>query len=196
VCGHLPDDGTRRGEELQGVDDVDRRAVLDEWFRTYADRLLAYLLHRTDRETAQDVLQELFMTAYRKAPDVPEPPVGWLFATARRLLANKRRGLRRHDDLLARLADDVAATNDEPVAELKQAFAQTLAALSPGDREVLTLSGWYGLTPAEAAQALDCSPNAYNVRLHRARRRLSEHLTSAGYEAGTPAGQLAEALRG
>ena len=178
------------------MDGVDRRAVLDEWFRTYADRLLAYLLHRTDRETAQDVLQELFMTAYRKAPDVPEPPVGWLFATARRLLANKRRGLRRHDDLLARLADDVAATNDEPVAELKQAFAQTLAALSPGDREVLTLSGWYGLTPAEAAQALDCSPNAYNVRLHRARRRLSEHLTSAGYEAGTPAGQLAEALRG
>ena len=41
------------------MDDADRRTLIDEWFRGYADRLFAYLLHRADRATAQDVLQEL-----------------------------------------------------------------------------------------------------------------------------------------
>jgi len=53
---------------------------------------LAYLLHRTDPQTAQDVLQEVFVTVFRKADD--------------------------------------------------------------GDREVLTLTGWYDLTPRQAAEAL------------------------------------------
>jgi hypothetical protein len=34
------------------VDDVDRPARLDAWFRAHADRVLAYLLHRTDPEPA------------------------------------------------------------------------------------------------------------------------------------------------
>ena len=49
------------------MDDAKRRAVTDEWFRAYASRLLAYLLHRSDPQTAQDVLQEVFVTALRRA---------------------------------------------------------------------------------------------------------------------------------
>lgn len=176
--------------------DDDRRALLDQWFRADANRVLAYLLHRTDPQTAQDVLQEVFVTAFRKADDVPRPPTGWLFGTARRLLANKHRGNRRHDDLIARLLDDVGQEADADVAEVKEAFAQTLATLSPGDREVLTLTGWYDLTPREAAEALGISAATYAVRLHRARKRLAAALDEAGYHGETPAGQLAEALRG
>jgi RNA polymerase sigma-70 factor, ECF subfamily len=178
------------------VDDVDRRAALDGWFRAYGDRVLAYLLHRTDPETAQDVLQEVFVIAFRKAASVPDPPIGWLFATARRVFANTYRGLRRRDQLVARLVEDSKSTGDVELADLKRAFAETLAALSSADREVLTLSGWYGLTPTEAAEALGCSSSAYGVRLHRARKRLAAHLQSAGYHGPDPAGQLAEALRG
>jgi RNA polymerase sigma-70 factor (ECF subfamily) len=178
------------------VDDVERRAALDAWFRAYGDRVLAYLLHRTDPQTAQDALQEVFVIAFRKAATVPDPPIGWLFATGRRVLANRRRGLRRHDNLVARLTEDAGRSDDTDLVELKQAFAYTLAELSTADREVLTLSGWYGLTPAEAAEALGCSTTAYGVRLHRARKRLSAHLQSAGYSGPDPAGQLAEALRG
>jgi RNA polymerase sigma-70 factor (ECF subfamily) len=178
------------------VDDGERRALLDAWFRAYGDRVLAYLLHRTDPQTAQDLVQEVFVIAFRKAAAVPEPPVGWLFATARRLLANKNRGRRRQDQLVTRLAEDAARATDPDTAELKLAFAGTLAALSANDREVLTLSGWYGLTPGEAAAALDCSPSAYGVRLHRARQRLAGYLESAGYHGPNPAGKLSEALRG
>jgi RNA polymerase sigma-70 factor (ECF subfamily) len=178
------------------VDEADRRAALDRWFRAYADRVLAYLLHRTDHQNAQDLLQEVFVIALRKAADLPEPPLGWLFGTARRLLANKYRGRRREDQLIARLMDDAGEAADPDTAELKQAFAQTLATLSEADREVLTLTGWYDLTPAEAALALDCTASAYAVRLHRARKRLAAALDEAGYRGTSPAGQLAEALRG
>jgi RNA polymerase sigma-70 factor (ECF subfamily) len=170
--------------------------LLDSWFRTYADRVLAYLQHRTDPQTAQDVLQEVFVTAFRKADDVPEPPIGWLFGTARRLLANKHRGARRHDQLIDRLLDDASNEPDPDLAEVKEAFLQTLATLSTADREVLTLTGWYGLTPTEAAAALGCKASAYAVRLHRARKRLAAALDEAGYRGSTPAGQFAEALRG
>jgi len=178
------------------VRDDDRRALLDGWFRAYADRVLAYLMHRTDAQTAQDVLQEVFVTAFRKAADLPQPPIGWLFGTARRLLANKHRGRKRHDALIARLLDDTSIERDPEVAEVKQAFLQTLATLPPNDREVLTLTGWYELTPSDAAEALGCTPSAYAVRLHRARKRLAAALDAAGYRGETPAGQFAEALRG
>ncbi|HLY33043.1 MAG TPA: RNA polymerase sigma factor [Jatrophihabitantaceae bacterium] len=176
--------------------DDDRRELLDGWFRAYADRVLAYLLHRTDAQTAQDVLQEVFVTAFRKAGDVPQPPIGWLFGTARRLLANKHRGYKRHDVLIARLLEDASHEPDADLAEVKEAFLQTLASLTPGDREVLTLTGWYDLTPSEAAEALDCTASTYAVRLHRARKRLAAALDAAGYRGDTPAGQFAEALRG
>jgi RNA polymerase sigma-70 factor (ECF subfamily) len=178
------------------LDDADRRTVIDEWFRRYADRVFAYLLHRADRPTAQDVLQEVFVTAFVKADQLPDPPLGWLFGTGRRLLANRYRGRRRHDRLIDRLIDDASSEPDAGTAELKLAFAETLAGLPQADREVLTLTGWYELTPAQAAEALGCTPSAYAVRLHRARKRLAAALDAAGYRGVTPAGQLAEALRG
>jgi RNA polymerase sigma-70 factor (ECF subfamily) len=64
------------------------------------------------------------------------------------------------------------------------------------DREVLTLSGWYELTPTEAAEALNCTPSTYAVRLHRARQRLSAHLNASGYSTTKAWAQLSEALRG
>ncbi|SDJ02750.1 RNA polymerase sigma-70 factor, ECF subfamily [Frankineae bacterium MT45] len=178
------------------MEDAERRIVTDEWFRAYSSRVLAYLLHRTDPQTAQDVLQEVFVTAFGKAEEITESPLGWLFGAARRLLANRYRGFRRHDELIARLMDDASLAADSDEIELKQAFAHTLASLPAGDREVLTLTGWYDLTPAQAAQALGCNPATYAVKLHRARKRLAAALDAAGYRGSSPAGQLAAALRG
>jgi RNA polymerase sigma-70 factor (ECF subfamily) len=178
------------------VHDAERRDLVDEWFRSYSARVYAYLLHRADQQTAQDVLQEVFVTAFGKADQVPDQPLGWLFGTARRLLANRRRGIRRHDQLIARLMDNVGDDFDSDTSELRLAFAQTLAALPAADREVLTLTGWYDLTPTDAAQALGCTASAYAVRLHRARKRLASELEAAGYRGTSPVGQFVEALRG
>jgi RNA polymerase sigma-70 factor, ECF subfamily len=162
------------------VEDVDRQTRLDAWFRLYGARVLAYLLHRTDPETAHDVLQEVFVTAFRKAGVVPEPPIGWLLGTARRLLANNARSRRRHDNLVVRAGEHLPRTSADEDAG-PEAVTVALAKLSAADREVLTLSAWYQLTADEAAEALGCSPSTYAVRLHRARRRLAEQLRAIGY---------------
>lgn len=162
------------------MDDALRHAQLDGWFRAYGDRVLAYLLHRTDRETAQDVLQEVFVTAFRKAPEVPDPPIGWLLGTARRLLANANRGARRRDRLAIRVAHHPEVGHQAGDDATGDAVADALGRLSDRDREVLTLSAWYELSAAEAAAALGCSPSAYAVRLHRARHRLADRLRAAG----------------
>ena len=160
---------------------MDRDEWLDELFRSCADRVLAYLLHRTDRESAQDVLQEVFVTAYRKADELPDPPIGWLLGTARRLLANDNRGARRRDELARRLATQPTTMNESDDSATATAVGEALAGLSANDREVLTLSAWYGLTGEEAARALGCSASTYAVRLHRARHRLADRLRAAGY---------------
>lgn len=54
-----------------------------------------------------------------------------------------------------------------------------LASLPDRDVEALTLITWHGLSIAEAASVTGCSARAFTVRLHRARRRLSEALRSA-----------------
>jgi RNA polymerase sigma-70 factor (ECF subfamily) len=109
---------------------------------------------------------------------VPDPPIGWLLGTARRMLANNTRGARRRDRLADRVGSVVTAAGDEDAGDV---VAAALAQLSVRDREVLTLSAWYELTADEAAQALGCSPAAYAVRLHRARHRLADRLRAAGY---------------
>jgi RNA polymerase sigma-70 factor (ECF subfamily) len=53
---------------------------------------------------------------------------------------------------------------------------EALRALRPRDREVLLLTAWDGLNASEAAAVLGCSPTAYRIRLHRARRRLARLL--------------------
>ena len=54
------------------------------------------------------------------------------------------------------------------------ALAGVLAGLAPGDRDVLLLVAWAGLSTDEVARALDLPPGTVKSRLSRARRRLGE----------------------
>lgn len=161
--------------------DDKRRSLVDTWFRLHSGRVLAFLLHRTDADTAHDVLQEVFVAAFRRAEQVPEPALGWLFATARKTLSNSRRSTSRRRGLLDRLGREprpahMPAADETVDSDVHAALAQ----LPVKDREVLTITAWYGLSRAEAAAALSCSIGAYDVRLHRARHRFSLLLDSAG----------------
>ncbi|MEV6981126.1 RNA polymerase sigma factor [Sphaerisporangium sp. NPDC051017] len=56
-----------------------------------------------DPDDAADVVAETFMTAWRRIEEVPEGDAArlWLFRVARRVLANHRRGERRHEQRTA-----------------------------------------------------------------------------------------------
>jgi RNA polymerase sigma-70 factor (ECF subfamily) len=52
---------------------------------------------------------------------------------------------------------------------------RALDSLSDLDRELVTLTTWEGLTPAEAARVVGLTAGTARVRLHRARARLARH---------------------
>jgi len=54
-----------------------------------------------------------------------------------------------------------------------------LMELGERDREVLLLSAWESLVPAQIAMVLGCSRTTAAVRLHRARRRLARAVAHA-----------------
>lgn len=163
----------RRSTAGEYGDPAGHRA-LEALYTAHADRVLAYLLHRTDRETAQDILSETFVLAWRKSGSVPDDALPWLLASARRLLANRVRSDQRHRALTERLAvmaDRTEAAEIGDAIGTRAEVAAALSALSEQDREVLVLSAWYGLTAKQAAQVMDCTATAFAVRLHRARKR-------------------------
>ena len=120
--------------------------------------------------------------------DLPSEPDDrlWLFGIARRVHANAERAERRRSQLRRRLAAQPASVPEVPPSAggEAEAIARALAALSPSDRELLLLTGWEELTPAQIAQLLNRPAPLISRRLHRARRRFAAALTAAGGQAG------------
>jgi RNA polymerase sigma factor (sigma-70 family) len=161
------------------MDEDERRARLEALYATHAGRVLRYAQRRTDQATAADVLSEVFVVAWRRLDDVPTTdPLPWLLACARRVVWHQQRSERRRSKLVERLTANTPGT---PLSvELHdRALAQAFAMLSERDREALLLTAWEGLTANEAARMLGCSPQAYRVRAHRARKRLAAALLDA-----------------
>ena len=153
----------------------------------HARLVLAYALRRVDTPAdAADVVAETFLVVWRRLEDRPSAARtrSWIFGIARRVLANLHRGNRRRRTLARQLrtrlaqealtadpADGVAAGLTE-----QQALRAGFAALAPGDREVLELTAWEGLSPTEIAEVLEIPAATVRTRLHRARARLQQLL--------------------
>jgi RNA polymerase sigma factor (sigma-70 family) len=150
----------------------------EELFRRNYPAVRGYALRRTSPDAAQDAVAETFLVAWRRLDDVPEDALPWLFGVARRVLANQRRASGRGAALQQRLAGAGAgrpASPEESVTE-SDVVRAALARLCERDREALMLVAWHGLTGKRAARAAGCTRAAFDVRLHRARRRLAAQL--------------------
>lgn len=157
------------------VDEISRRLLLESLFAEHAAAVRAYALRRTDPASADDVVSEVFVVAWRRLDDLPrEAVLPWLLGCARRVLANQRRGQKRALALGDRLAREPAA-GGLPSTDL--GLAEALMSLREEDRELLMLIAWEGLKPGEAAGVLGCSPAVVGMRLSRARRRLARALS-------------------
>ncbi|ELS57676.1 RNA polymerase sigma factor [Streptomyces viridochromogenes] len=154
-------------------DDADRFTAIYDGCR---QRVWAYVVSRAGRQVADEVVNETFLVAWRRLDDVPEPPLPWLLVVARNILRDSIRAEARRASFAAELmswAEPAEADIAEEVSE-RSALLKALATLPEDDRELLILSAWQGLTPAQAAVVVGCSPLTLRVRLHRARKRLSQ----------------------
>lgn len=147
---------------------IEDERLFETYFRRFAAPVHSFALRRADAETAKDVTAETFLVAWRRRSEMPPEPLPWLYGIARGVLANDRRASDRRSRLAARVAAQPAPARPGSDHELLRA----LAGLRENDREALLLSAWEGLSAKQAATVLGCSPTAFAVRLHRARRRL------------------------
>lgn len=133
-------------------------------------RVYRYIAYRIDDPPhAEELALDVFRIVWEKQRAEP-PGIGWLLATARKVLSNEYKGRRRRLELVERLKERARAQVPESNNEEQAAVAEVLLRLNERDREVLMLRYWDDLTTAELATALECSPSAAAVRLHRARR--------------------------
>ncbi len=151
--------------------DEPRTHRAEELFAEHARAVRAYALRRVDAATAEDVVSDVFVVAFRRLEAVPEPALPWLLATARKIIANHHRAVSRRERLACELRPLHAGSSSDPHAG--HPLLNGLARLSEGDREVILLVAWEELAPEDAAAVLGCSRAAFAVRLHRARRRLA-----------------------
>jgi RNA polymerase sigma-70 factor, ECF subfamily len=162
-----------REEAVVSEADLERRRYFEALFKEHVAGIASYCRWQSRSPgEVDDAVAEVFLVVWRRLEDVPRDETArpWLYATARRVLANQARSQTRRSRLQDRLSAQPSASgaeNDPMAGRVRDA----LAVLDPRDREILLLAEWEGLAPAEIAKVMDCPAVTARGRLHRARRR-------------------------
>lgn len=175
--------------------------MLRRVLRSYILRLGRWQ-HTTPDAAASELLNEVVVEALDHADrfDPARQPKAWLLGIAANLLRRqqsetaqreRREPLMRDlvaddaasdDDLFDQLAEISSSSGDPArISEANDALAHLLGSVSLEDQHILRLAVLNELNGDELAQALNITPGAARVRLHRAIRRLRtavEHQTA------------------
>jgi RNA polymerase sigma-70 factor, ECF subfamily len=155
-------------------------------YEDIAGPLFGYVVRLTgDRTRAEEVVQETFVRAWRRAHQLnrgPEELRGWLFTTARNLVTD----LWRSDAARPTTVSDERALGAAPAADdLEEAVqrwtvADALDQLRYEHRAVLVETYYEGRSVAEAAQRLGIPPGTVKSRTFYALRALRVVLEEMG----------------
>ncbi|WP_193312885.1 RNA polymerase sigma factor [Georgenia subflava] len=153
----------------------------ERFARVYAEHrgdLERFVRRRLPPPQVEDAVAETFLVVWRRLDDLPSEARPWLFGIARRVMLTMTRGHGRWQALGVRLAREPEPAPTEIAAEVAGLtdLARAWARLTDGEREVIALTAWDGLTSREAAAVLGCRQGTYSVRLLRARRHLLDLL--------------------
>jgi RNA polymerase sigma factor (sigma-70 family) len=182
----MEDNSPRRPrDESANEPAIDWRRVLaehDRWLRTIIHARLR------DPDAVDEVMQEVSLAAVRQAAPIQDPAkvAPWLYRLAIRRVLHYRRKLGRQRKLTDRFVarntpTDYDSRNVDPLdwlicVERSQRVRQAMAELAPRDAEILLLKYSENWSYHEIAHHLGVSHSAVEARLHRARKRLKEHL--------------------
>jgi len=102
---------------------------LEQIYAEHHTAVRAYVRRRAPEAVVDDVVSDTFLVCLRKIDRVPAEPLPWLYAVARKALANERRKR-------ARVAHGHEVPVAEPAPAGDGALAAAFNALSERDREV------------------------------------------------------------
>jgi len=147
--------------------------------------LLYYATQLTgDAETALDVLQEVWMKAFRGIGRLKDPGClrPWLYRITHGLAVDRIR-----KDISAERAEEAHAAGFQEANDFSfteddaAAIHEALNGLAPKHREVLALHFLEDFSLAEIAMAVGCSEGTVKSRMHYAKRAMKEVLSGGGY---------------
>jgi RNA polymerase sigma factor (sigma-70 family) len=181
---HVSSDGAIIEQSLREPEQF--AAIFDRYYHV----IHGYAARRLGPGLADDVAAETFLIAFsaRRKYDLSRQGARpWLYGIASNLISRHVRAEIRQYRALARACIPATAGGDPDRIEARldaQALRRTLAAvladIPRGDRDVLLLVAWAGLTSAEAGRGLGIPAGTARSRLHRARKRIREALSEHG----------------
>lgn len=155
-------------------------------FDRHARVVAVFVARRIGTDAAQDVLNETFLTAFRRRGDFDAQRGSvrsWLLGIAATLVRRHRSDEAAHwQSVVAAERGAVSADDDGGVSRAEERvdahralrpLAERIAGLPDYDRDVLLLYAWGELSYDEIAVALDIPVGTVRSRLNRVRRRLS-----------------------
>lgn len=153
---------------------MDTQALL-----AYIDRIYGYAVNRTyTREEADDLSQEILLTALRRLPTLREEEClePWLWETARRVTAAFRRQMGRQRAMFVYDCPEMPTTDSYPAEEeeIRGLVRTRIAGLSGSWRDVLVLYYYDGLSCKQIAQRLALPEGTVTWRLSEARKQLKK----------------------
>lgn len=153
-------------------------SAFEQLYRRHAGRIYGLCLRLTGhRETAEDCVQETFVSAWRGLArfEARSAFATWLHRIAvNTVMARHRVRMATLESTTGASAEELDRRAGEDSSPLDLEAA--IAALPGGARHVLVLVGLYGYSHEEAADALGIAVGTSKAQLHRARQMLAERL--------------------
>lgn len=153
----------------------DQRAFAELHAR-YAGMVHAILLSRLPASEAEDQVQEVFLTAWKKLAQLDDASVfgAWLGTIARHRAVDCHRRRRPTEPLVETMPDRHSASSSD-VAEAHNVIA-AIRALPEAYRETLVMRLCEGMSGPEIAEVTGLEPGSVRINLHRGMKLLREKL--------------------
>jgi RNA polymerase sigma-70 factor (ECF subfamily) len=158
--------------------------AFEELYRAHSPRLFGLACRLVNRVEAEDLLQEIFLTAHRKMSQYRgQSALGtWLFRLGANLCLDHLRSRNaRFSQVTDALDDDVdAAASSGPILGIvdRMDLERALTLLPPRARSVFVLHDVEGLEHQEVAVMLGITEGTSKSQLHKARMRLRQALVT------------------
>jgi len=161
--------------------------ALRELYRAYAGELLGFALHALgERGVAEEVVQEVFLRAWRRA-DSYDPARGsvrtWLYQIARHAIIDARRRASVRPSLALHEPGETDVGEGGPTIEQAMLGWQVVSALerlTPEHRQVIRLAHFQGLSMREIAERCELPVGTVKSRTWYALRSLRLVLEEMG----------------
>lgn len=157
--------------------------------KTCESRLRAYCTARLPGDEVEDAMQDIFLKAFRLIASYNEsyPFPAWLFTIARTHIATRKLKFwreRQKRERATRFYEDIPDRNGGQEALEAEMARNLVASLGKGQREVIELHYYAGLSVKEISLTLSLGESAVKQRFARARKEMMQTLEGNGRKSG------------